>query len=210
MSFGKRLKEARTRKGFTQVEVARKLGIDDTTISKYENNKSEPDNEILIKLSELYNKSINDLLGTSNQFNEPPLPYGAIPYDGSRMEIIPILGTIRAGEPIFMNETIEGYDWVEPELLRGRKGFVLIVKGNSMSGDNIYDGYKVVVVLGEDVEPTDIAVVAINGEDATLKRVKYQNDICVLSSSNVGFEPMIYPANEVKVIGKVIRHWKDY
>lgn len=54
MSFGKRLKESRMLKKLTQVEVAKKLGIDDTTISKYENDKSEPDNETLTKLLDLY------------------------------------------------------------------------------------------------------------------------------------------------------------
>jgi len=54
VSFGSRLKEARSRKRLTQAEVAKILGIDDTTISKYENDKSEPDNETLKKLLTLY------------------------------------------------------------------------------------------------------------------------------------------------------------
>lgn len=73
MSFGRRLKEARHAKKLTQIEVAEILGIDDTTISKYENNKSEPDNETIRKLSSLYNCSIDFLLGKSiekNQKNE--------------------------------------------------------------------------------------------------------------------------------------------
>lgn len=66
MSFGRRLKEVRLEKGLKQAEVAEILGIDDTTISKYENNKSQPDNEILKKLSGLYNCSIDYLMGKSN------------------------------------------------------------------------------------------------------------------------------------------------
>ena len=54
MSFGKRLKEARKEKKLTQEYVANLLGIDDTTISKYENDKSELDNETLNRLCELY------------------------------------------------------------------------------------------------------------------------------------------------------------
>lgn len=63
MSFGSRLKEARKSKKLTQIEVASTLGIDDTTISKYENDKSEPDNETLKKLSALYDVSIDYLVG---------------------------------------------------------------------------------------------------------------------------------------------------
>lgn len=54
MSFGRRLNQSRKNKKLTQEEVAKLLGIDDTTISKYENDKSEPDNETLKRLSQLY------------------------------------------------------------------------------------------------------------------------------------------------------------
>lgn len=210
MSFGNKLKKARIKKGLTQVEAAKRLGIDDTTISKYENDKSQPDNSILIMLSELYGESIDSLLGTSNHLKESPLPYGAVPYDGSRMERLPILGTIRAGEPIYMSENIEGYELVEPEVLRGRKGFALRVKGDSMTGDYIFDGDKVIVVVDEDTSPKDIVVVAVNGYEATLKRVKCENGLCMLLASNTSYEPMMYPASEVHVIGKVIQARRDF
>jgi len=63
MSFGARLKEARKKIGLTQSEVADIIGIDDTTISKYENNKSEPDNDTLNKLANLYKVSVDWLHG---------------------------------------------------------------------------------------------------------------------------------------------------
>lgn len=61
-SFGNRLKQARSNKQLTQNEVAHKLGIDYTTISKYENNKSEPDNEILRELANVYEVSLDWLI----------------------------------------------------------------------------------------------------------------------------------------------------
>ncbi len=61
-TFGKRLKEARTHRQMTQNEVAGKLGIDFTTISKYENNKSQPDNEILRELASMYEVSLDWLI----------------------------------------------------------------------------------------------------------------------------------------------------
>ncbi|MNR93443.1 HTH-type transcriptional regulator ImmR [compost metagenome] len=61
MTVGKRLKEAR--KGiFTQIQVAEILGIDDTTISKYENDKSEADNATLKKFSDLYKVNLHWIL----------------------------------------------------------------------------------------------------------------------------------------------------
>lgn len=66
-TFGNRLKQARSTKKLTQNAVADKLGVDFTTISKYENNKSEPDNEILRELASLYEVSVDWLLtGSQN------------------------------------------------------------------------------------------------------------------------------------------------
>lgn len=67
MSFGSRLKEARKGKKLTQREVADRLGIDHTTISKYENNQSEPDNETLKELATLYDCSIDYLMGRTSE-----------------------------------------------------------------------------------------------------------------------------------------------
>ena len=199
--LGENIKSIREKKGIKQNYMAKKLGIHNSTLAKYESGDREPDNEILNKIAELFNTSTDHLLGRKDQ-NQ--LPYGAIPYEPDKMVRLPILGTIRAGEPILMQENIEGYESVEPELLRGRRGFVLRVKGDSMSGDRIYDGDRVVVVIEDDVSPTDIAVVAINGNEATLKRVKCQGGICMLISSNPEYEPMMYKIEKVHVIGKVI------
>ena len=62
MTFGSRLKQARTNKRLTQNDVADKLGIDFTTISKYENNRSQPDNEILREMASMYEVSLDWLI----------------------------------------------------------------------------------------------------------------------------------------------------
>lgn len=62
MTFGARLKSARNSKRLTQHQVADVLGLNFTTVSKYENDKSQPDNEILQKLAVLYDVSIDWLL----------------------------------------------------------------------------------------------------------------------------------------------------
>lgn len=69
-TFGTRLKKARTNKRLTQNEVAGQLGIDFTTVSKYENNKSQPDNETLRELASMYEVSLDWLLtGRNNEGN---------------------------------------------------------------------------------------------------------------------------------------------
>ncbi|MED1800643.1 helix-turn-helix domain-containing protein [Brevibacillus porteri] len=62
MSFGQRLKQARKNAKKTQKQVATRLGVDISTISKYENNHSEPDNDTLLQLAEEYSVTLNWLI----------------------------------------------------------------------------------------------------------------------------------------------------
>lgn len=63
MEFGKRFKKDRLENNMTQVEVAKLIGIDQTNISNWENDKTRPEYENLIKLSQIYDVSIDELLG---------------------------------------------------------------------------------------------------------------------------------------------------
>ncbi|ASJ54447.1 transcriptional regulator [Brevibacillus formosus] len=68
MSFGQRLKQARKEAKKTQDQVAKILGLDYSTISKYENNHSQPDNETLTKLADYFGVSVDYLLGRTTDF----------------------------------------------------------------------------------------------------------------------------------------------
>jgi repressor LexA len=129
---------------------------------------------------------------------------GQVLYAIDSMMKIPVLGYIQAGQPIEMIENNEGYTLVDPHILHGMPGFALKVKGDSMIGDRIYDGDIVVVAKQEEVHPHEIAVVAVNGDYATLKRVKRHGNICMLIPSNPTMEPQLVPAEDVHIIGKVV------
>lgn len=70
-TFGARLKQARTNKKLTQNDVADKLGIDFTTISKYENNRSEPDNQILREMASMYEVTLDWLISGQELAGRP-------------------------------------------------------------------------------------------------------------------------------------------
>lgn len=123
---------------------------------------------------------------------------------------IPLLGQISAGQPIDRIEYIEGYELVESETLRGRQSFSLRVKGDSMIGDGIFNGDTVIVVEQNEVTSSDIAVVAVNGYEATLKRVKCEKEMCMLIPSNSLMQPILVPAKEVKILGKVIQARRNF
>lgn len=143
--------------------------------------------------------SHNDLVTQYNKIRESIEPYNPI-----SMLRIPVLGAVQAGTPIEMIVDNEGYTLVDPCLLRGSEGFALRVKGDSMVGDRIYDGDIVVVAKQNEVQPHEIAVVAVDGEYATLKRVKHHGETCLLLPSNPSMEPLIVPAKDVHILGKVV------
>jgi transcriptional regulator with XRE-family HTH domain len=83
MTFGTRLKKARNNKRMTQHEVAKLLGLNFTTISKYENDKSQPDNDTLLKISQLYDVSLDWLLlGELKPVSDEPYGKAKVYIDG--------------------------------------------------------------------------------------------------------------------------------
>lgn len=81
---------------------------------------------------------------------------------------------------------------------------LLKVKDNSMMGDNIFEGDRVLVIATCDYSPSDICVVAVDGREATLKRVISHADVCELTPSNASMESKVYPAENVHVLGVVV------
>ena len=65
--LGKKLKEIRLLRGYPQACVANKLLINPSTLSKYENGSIEPNIQVLIKLAQFYQISLNKLLGLNNK-----------------------------------------------------------------------------------------------------------------------------------------------
>lgn len=120
---------------------------------------------------------------------------------------IPILGHIAAGEPIFATEHIEDYiDIPSPGDYDPDELFMLKVKGDSMIGSRIYEGDKVLVKMQPEVENGEIAVVNINGDEATLKKVKkLDNGQTLLIASNDKYDPILVNHEGARVIGKVIQ-----
>ncbi|QDQ01164.1 helix-turn-helix transcriptional regulator [Lysinibacillus fusiformis] len=73
MALGERLKEARNKKGLTQIEVAKKLGVTNGALSGYERNYRDPDTKMLKEMAELYEVSIDYLVGNTNKENLTPV-----------------------------------------------------------------------------------------------------------------------------------------
>ena len=121
---------------------------------------------------------------------------------------IPVLGSIPAGIPMEMIEDIVDWEDISEEMLKGGKQyFALKIKGDSMFPE--YLNNDVIIVLKQDnCENGQDCVVAVNGDDATFKRVfKYDNGI-TLQPLNNNYMPMFYSNDDiqnkpVKILGVV-------
>ena len=121
---------------------------------------------------------------------------------------IPVLGRVAAGVPITAAENIIDYEEIEEELSKTGEFFALKIHGNSME-PRFCKGDVVIVRQQSDVDSGNIAIVLINGEDATCKKVIKQTDGIMLVSINSNYAPMYYTNKEietlpVKILGKVI------
>jgi repressor LexA len=114
---------------------------------------------------------------------------------------LPLVGQVAAGQPILAEENIEDYVQV-PSLAGGDEGeFVLSVRGESMKDAGILPGDHVVVRRQETADDGDI-VVALVGEDATVKTFYREADHVRLQPENDTMEPI--RSREVRVIGRVV------
>jgi repressor LexA len=114
---------------------------------------------------------------------------------------LPLLGSVAAGQPILAEENIEDYVSV-PEVAGGEEGeYLLRVRGDSMKGAGILEG-DFVVVRPQDTARDGDVVVALLGEEATVKRFFHESDHIRLQPENDAMEPI--RSKEVKVLGRVV------
>ncbi|MHB8692328.1 MAG: transcriptional repressor LexA [Solirubrobacteraceae bacterium] len=114
---------------------------------------------------------------------------------------LPVVGQVAAGQPVLAEENIEDYVQT-PAFAGGDDGeYLLRVRGQSMTKVGIMDGDLVVVRSQETAEDGEI-VVALVGEDATVKRFFQESDHVRLQPENDTMEPI--RSREVRVLGKVV------
>ena len=191
------LRILRKRDGWTQAEVAARLGVDRSTYAKYENGQSEPNFEMLQKLADLFRSSADFLIGCTDH---PSSKSGTW---------VPVLGDVAAGIPIEAVENIVDYEEIDTSMASNGKYYGLRIKGSSME-PRIREGDVVIVRQQEDADTGDTAVVLVNGESATVKRIKKEPDGGLwLLPNNPAYDPQHYSPAEVaekpvRIIGKVV------
>ena len=179
-------------------ELAKRVGIAKSTLSRYENGQREfPINDVG-KYAKVFNVTVEYLLGL------PERPTNTIDIQPNFVKI-PILGAIACGEAALVYESVEGYTAEPISDLPSGSVFALRAKGESML-PTIPDGALVIIREQAVVENGEIAAVLLNGDtEATLKRIKRQGDVLLLVPDNKDYDIIIVDDNNpARIIGKAI------
>ena len=181
----------------SQQEIADYLGCERSTYSKYETGSSEPPFDVLRKLSTLYNEPVDFLM---NEVSASAQPSSGIK--------IPVLGNVAAGIPIEAIQDIVDYEEIDAALASTGDFFGLRIQGASME-PRMREGDVVIVRKQDDADTGDTVVVLVNGDSATVKKLKKGPDGITLVPTNPSYDPMFYSKAEVaslpvRLIGRVV------
>lgn len=185
----------------TQADLANKLDVAPTAISAWEVGRNKPLMDKIEQMSTLFNVKKSDLLG-----DEIDTPTNLVPINRASIVSIPILGTIKCGQPILAEDNITGYREEISDRLPSGNLFYLKSQGDSMV-PTIPEGSLVLIREQPTVEYGEVAAVLVNGDtEATLKRVKKQGDIVMLIADNPDYPPyIITDDNPARIIGKAVQ-----
>jgi repressor LexA len=119
--------------------------------------------------------------------------------------VVPILGKVAAGQPLLAAENQEGALRLDPALLGGGQHFALRVQGDSMVGAGIEDGDYVIVRQQEQALTGDI-VIALLGEEVTVKRLRKRGKTMLLEAANAAYAPipLARQSPPPRILGKVV------
>lgn len=191
-----RLRELRKAHRMTQTDVAKIVGIGQSGYSFWENGRSKIDNASLQKLSELYGVTVDYILG------------GEAPTKMQTGIRIPVLGNVAAGIPIEAITDIVDYEEIDAVLAATGEFFGLRIKGDSME-PRMREGDVVIVRRQDIAENGNTVVVLVNGDSATVKKIKYGPEGITLIPTNPSHDIQFYSAADVerlpvRVIGRVV------
>lgn len=187
-----KLKELRLKKNITQEELAEELNMTQQQIARYENGQRYFKQDLLFKLANYFNVSINDFF--------PPTTFdNGIQVDLTDTIKIPVFGIIKAGIPIESQTDIIDYVEIPKSWTNGGKQFY----GLKISGDSMFPKYQeddiVIFEKNDDKElynGKDVAVM-INGTESTFKKILVNDHGIVLQPYNTAYEIMMF--NKVQV-----------
>lgn len=194
--MGNYLSDRRKALGLTQKEVAEMVEVSEATVSRWESGEIANMRRDRIASYAKALKVTPSFIMTGEEDN-PDLPTEATPMNPQN--VAPLLGTVRAGLPMYAEENIE--DYIPIRQTDGSKYFWLNVRGDSMNAAGMDEGDQILVREQPEAENGQLAVVIVNGDEATVKYFRREGDLVVLTpkSFNPTHQPQIYDLKKVPV-----------
>ena len=158
----------------------------------------------VVKLPE--NASANDIF---NSFT-PSVIKGGLDKSMSKKDKISVLGSIAAGTPIEAIQQEVDQITLPKDFQKSGDHFGLNIKGDSMIEAGINDGDTVVIKKTNSVDNGDIAVVLIDDQEATLKRIRKKGKTIALEAANKNFDTKIYASDRIKIQGKLVSSYRKF
>ncbi len=223
-SFKNRLSKALSYNNMLAVDLVNKTGISKSLISGYMNGKYEAKQDNLSLIANALNVNEAWLMGYDVPMHKQSIPtreniskkdfnilnqYISMVNQPNKYYMCPVYGQISAGQPNWAEECLDGYFPLDPELMgiiNPEEHYFLRVNGESMN-KIIRNGAFALIHKQDTVNNGEIAVVLVNGDNATLKRFSKQGDIIVLTpeSTDETMKQQIYTKDTpIKVIGKYV------
>ncbi len=143
--------------------------------------------------------------------NPPAAPApAALGYEEFRGVSIPVMGRIAAGTPIAAIQNQSHSVTMSPDFLAGGEHYALEVRGDSMVEAGILDGDLVVIRKQETANTGDIIVALIDGEEATLKRLRRRGSSIALEAANPAYETRVLGPDRVRIQGRLVSLVRRY
>lgn len=190
------LQKLMDRESITQKDIAVIAGVSQQSVPNWLAGKLMPRMGAIEKIAEYFDVAKSDLLEMKDGYE-------------SKATRIPVLGTVKAGIPITAVQEILDYEEISSEMARCGEYFALRIKGDSME-PRMHEGDVVIVKKQSTVDSGQIAIVLVNGDEATVKKVRFRdNGIELIAFNSYAYEPHFYSAEEiqrlpVEIIGRVV------
>lgn len=194
--FAKNLKYYMEKSGKDRNEICKDLNLKYSTFSEWVNANKYPRIDKIELIANYFNIQKADLIEEHKTENK------------KNGVMVPVLGKVVAGIPLEAVEEILDYEEIPNDMAEQGEHFALQIKGNSME-PKFSEGDVVIVRKQPDVDTGDIAVVLVNGNEATIKKIKKQSDGVMLVPTNPNYDVTYYNNNEigtlpVTILGKVV------
>lgn len=195
MTFALRIKKLREESGLTQSALAKELGIGASTVAMWETNDRMPTAQFIEKVANYFNVSVDYLLGRSLTAT---LPNASNVYPLDAPIRLPIYGEIRAGTPIYTNQSPTN-EWIyEDVAYNDGNHFVLRVIGNSMEPE-IKEGSLAIIRHQNFASKGQIIACLLDDEVATLKQyMPQENGSVLLKAFNPDAESYVISQEQLK------------